>query len=546
MYSLPMTHQGIGEFEQMVLLAIAHLRDEAYGIPIVEEIERRTGRSVARAAVYVTLRRLEDKGFDLIVDERPDARARRQATPVREARRRWRASTARGETGRRTDVEWARPRVAESAMSAPPCPPRLPRAVLRYALPDDTRDVVDGDLHEIYVAHRAASGAAAAATWYWLETLSFAMRFTLDRVIRALRSLFGGDAAPSSLDLRLGARMLAKSPGLTLVGGFGMAVGVALAAGAYAFFNSYFYPKLPLNEGDRIVALGKFDPKRQREDERLLHDFRVWQRELRSVVDLGAFLTIQRNLVSKTGQGEPIKIAEMTASGFRLTRVPPLLGRTLIDADERFGAPRVVVIGYDVWQSQFAGDQAIVGREIRIGRDAHTIVGVMPRGFRFPINHQYWIPLRFDPRVPVAPGTGPNLDVFGRLARGVSKEAAQAELSRDRSEPRRRGAEGARAPRAAHRPLRRHLRERRGGERIHRLRARALPDRVPPRRRGHERGRAGVRTHGHAYWRDCRAYGVRRDARTHRIAAFRRGVRPLGDLGGHRPRDRRHRPPHVR
>ena len=58
-----MTHQGLGEFEQMVLLAIAHLRGEAYGIPIVEEIERRTGRSVARAAVYITLRRLEEKGF---------------------------------------------------------------------------------------------------------------------------------------------------------------------------------------------------------------------------------------------------------------------------------------------------------------------------------------------------------------------------------------------------------------------------------------------------------------------------------------------------
>src|SRR5688500_19836489 len=58
-----MTPQGIGEFEQMVLLAIAHLRGEAYGIPIVEEIERRTGRNVARAAVYITLRRLEEKGF---------------------------------------------------------------------------------------------------------------------------------------------------------------------------------------------------------------------------------------------------------------------------------------------------------------------------------------------------------------------------------------------------------------------------------------------------------------------------------------------------
>ncbi len=58
-----MTHQGLGEFEQLVLFAIVHLRGEAYGIPIVEEIERRTGRSVSRAAVYVTLRRLEEKGF---------------------------------------------------------------------------------------------------------------------------------------------------------------------------------------------------------------------------------------------------------------------------------------------------------------------------------------------------------------------------------------------------------------------------------------------------------------------------------------------------
>jgi len=58
-----MSHQGLGEFEQLVLLAIAHLDGDAYGIPIVDEIERRTGRSVARAAVYVTLRRLEEKGL---------------------------------------------------------------------------------------------------------------------------------------------------------------------------------------------------------------------------------------------------------------------------------------------------------------------------------------------------------------------------------------------------------------------------------------------------------------------------------------------------
>lgn len=55
--------QGLGEFEQMVLLAILHLDGDAYGVPIVEEIQRRTDRSVSRAAVYVTMRRLEKKGL---------------------------------------------------------------------------------------------------------------------------------------------------------------------------------------------------------------------------------------------------------------------------------------------------------------------------------------------------------------------------------------------------------------------------------------------------------------------------------------------------
>ena len=60
---IPVPPQALGEFEQMVLVAILHLEGEVYGVPIVEEIERRTGRSVSRAAVYVTLRRLEKRGL---------------------------------------------------------------------------------------------------------------------------------------------------------------------------------------------------------------------------------------------------------------------------------------------------------------------------------------------------------------------------------------------------------------------------------------------------------------------------------------------------
>jgi len=58
-----MTREALGEFEQLVLLAILHLDGDVYGVPIVDEIARRTGRSVAPAAVYITLRRLERKGL---------------------------------------------------------------------------------------------------------------------------------------------------------------------------------------------------------------------------------------------------------------------------------------------------------------------------------------------------------------------------------------------------------------------------------------------------------------------------------------------------
>lgn len=314
-------------------------------------------------------------------------------------------------------------------MTAPLTPGRLARALLRLGLPGDARDAIEGDLYELYVARRRTSSRFATSIWYWLEVLSLTMRFAPDRFVRVMRSLARGDALPSLLDLKLGARMLAKSPGLALVGGFGMAVGVALAAGAYALFNSYFFPEIPLPGGDRIVAVGKFDALRRAENEQLLHDFTVWRRELKQVQDLGAFRTVTRNLAAESGAGEPIRLAEMTASGFRVARIGPLLGRTLLDDDERFGTPPVIVIGYDVWQSRFAGDPAVIGREIRIGRTAHTIVGVMPKGFAFPVSHQYWIPFRIDPRTPIRPGTGPNLDVFGRLAPDATRESAQAELA---------------------------------------------------------------------------------------------------------------------
>lgn len=118
----------------------------------------------------------------------------------------------------------------------------------------------------------------------------------------------------------------------------------------------------------------------------------------------------------------------MTASGFRAAGVSPILGRAVTDDDERPGAARVVVIGYEEWQRHFDGDRDVIGRTLRLGATAHTVVGVMPQGFRFPVNHGLWVPLQLLATGYEA-GEGPELTVFGRLADGATVEQAQAELT---------------------------------------------------------------------------------------------------------------------
>jgi predicted permease len=145
------------------------------------------------------------------------------------------------------------------------------------------------------------------------------------------------------------------------------------------------------------------------------------------VEDLGGFQTIERRLIVGSRPAEWVRVAEISASGFRLARVQPLLGRWIAEADEHVAAAPVVVIGYDVWQSRFASDRAVIGQTVRLGEVTRTVVGVMPEGFAFPVNHRYWIPLPSDPLGSLKPA--PEGAVFARLAPGVSLDGAQAELT---------------------------------------------------------------------------------------------------------------------
>jgi predicted permease len=100
----------------------------------------------------------------------------------------------------------------------------------------------------------------------------------------------------------------------------------------------------------------------------------------------------------------------------------------LTDGDELDGAPDVVLLGEDLWSARFARDPGIVGQSVRIGRTPHTVVGVMPSDFRFPLSHDVWLPLRAR-AVDFPLGAGPKVFAFGRLADGVSDEDAKVEMA---------------------------------------------------------------------------------------------------------------------
>jgi predicted permease len=231
-----------------------------------------------------------------------------------------------------------------------------------------------------------------------------------------------------SIDARLGLRMLVKYRGLTVVGGFAMAVAIGIGATCFEVFSQVLDPVLPVEDGDRVVAIHYATSTPGSAERRILHDFVEWRQQIKSIEQLGAYRTASHNLLSGSGPHEPIVVAEITASGFAVASTAPTHGRYLVPDDEREGAPPVIVIGHQAWQSRFSGDPSIVGRSINLSGVLTTVVGVMPEGFRFPLDHQYWIPLRLNPQA-YERMQGPRLFVFGRLAAGVSIEAAQAELT---------------------------------------------------------------------------------------------------------------------
>ena len=233
----------------------------------------------------------------------------------------------------------------------------------------------------------------------------------------------------SMLDLRLGARMLRKHPGLTVIGTIAVAFAIAVGTAGFEIVKQILFPTIPLPDGNRIVGLRNWHFTTTYTLTGVSRrDYSTWQRELTTLTNLATGIAQSRNisLTANAASTEPVNVADVTASLFDLTRVPALMGRTLLPGDEAADATDVAVISYDFWQNQLGGATNVVGRTIYISGSRTMIVGVMPRDYAFPRRNGVWRPLHLERlnetavRLPLA---------FGRLAAGRTFDEARAEVA---------------------------------------------------------------------------------------------------------------------
>jgi len=225
---------------------------------------------------------------------------------------------------------------------------------------------------------------------------------------------------------------LLRSPAFTLAAVVSLALALGAATLTFGLAEAILLRPLPFPAGERLVSVQMF---RLGNPDALSF---VSLPEVRDFSRLAAFASVgaQRSGFGLTLPGRPgreegaerVPVEAVSADLFPTLGAAPLLGRGFTAAEDRLDAPDVVLLGYDLWQRRFGGDPHIVGGAIETDRGPFRVVGVMPRGFRYPYTEEAWIPLA-KKMPPDPPRAIRNLSMSARLQPGVSLEAAQAEAA---------------------------------------------------------------------------------------------------------------------
>ena len=229
-------------------------------------------------------------------------------------------------------------------------------------------------------------------------------------------------------DLRFAFRLLVKDRWFTGVAVIALALGIGVNATVFTFVNAVLIRGLPFDDPDRIMAVGTRDA-RNRDRGMSYPDFEDYRAANRTLSALAAYSGQTMNVSDEGRAPERFQGPYVSANAFRLIGQQPLLGRDFRPEEDRPGAAAVVILGNGVWKNRYGSDPSVVGCTIKVNDVPSTVIGVMPEGFKFPINADLWIPLVQMPRLTEQKRDARNLEVFGRLADRVTLPQAQSEFT---------------------------------------------------------------------------------------------------------------------
>jgi putative ABC transport system permease protein len=242
-------------------------------------------------------------------------------------------------------------------------------------------------------------------------------------------------------DVRYGVRMLLRNPGFSAVAVLTLALGIGSNVAIFSIVRAVLLPDLPFADPSRLVVLDTSNTRTGTvAPSAYLRDWADWRDRNRTLESIG-FYHFAMLTASEDNQPEALYGAALSAGLLPMLGVAPMLGRYFTAAEDIPGNEHVILLSHDLWQRRYAADPGIVGRTIRLlGREGTEwqVVGVMPRGFNFPLaiptsvnpptrQMAYWIPAAADAMAQKRDGM--NCSALARLRRGVTLQQASADLN---------------------------------------------------------------------------------------------------------------------
>src|SRR5580765_988300 len=241
-------------------------------------------------------------------------------------------------------------------------------------------------------------------------------------------------------DVRVGLRVLFKDKTFCFLAVLVLGLGIGGAATQFAVVNGVVLRGLSFPHPEQLVTIGLIDPKASDQNNNFgfgviptAQDYEDLKASQQSCSLMAGYLTGSTLNVTYKNNPQRYSGGYVTEDFFKITGVSPIFGREFTAADNKPGAERTIILGYEIWKRDFNGDPNVVGQNVRVNSKPATIIGVMPANYKFPNLEELWTPL-YNQFPPIPRGQlviGSNNaapSVMGRLKPGVSLDQANAEF----------------------------------------------------------------------------------------------------------------------